>query len=80
MSEVSKGSIANRKQRLSAALGIMNKLVPIEYIKVAGMISFNLGVTDEKAREYVRVLREAGQIVVIEGMITMPKGGDRRDK
>ena len=80
MSEVSKGSIENRKQRLTAALGIVKGLVPIEFVKAAGMISFNLGVTDDKAREYIRVLRESSQIVVEAGVVTMPKGGDRRAK
>ena len=80
MNDVSKGAIEERKVRLKAALGMISKLVPIEYVKAAGQISFNLGVSDNKAREYIKVLREAGQIEVFSGVVTMSKGGDRRAK
>ena len=80
MTEVSRGAIEDRKNRVSSALGIIRKLSPIEFVKAAGVISFNLGVSNEKAREYIKVLKESGQIVVDGGMVSMPKGGERHAK
>jgi hypothetical protein len=79
MTEVSKGAIQDRRIRVEAARGIIRRLGLIEFRKAAGMVSFNLGVSDEKAREYIRILRDSGQVVVEGGMVSMPKKGGNPD-
>ena len=70
----------DRKARLNNALGIIKRLAPADYKNVTGMLSFSLGVSDQKAREYVRVLRDSGWVVVEMGTVDLPKGGGRHGK
>lgn len=68
-----KNTTEQRKQRIELTHGMLLKLVPIEYTKAMSVVAFNHGVTKEKAREYIGILKDTGAINVREGMIYPPE-------
>jgi len=58
-----------RRRRIAIAEQIVKKLGRDEYIKAVSMISFNLGVTEAKAREYLKILSNTGVIEIKNGYV-----------
>lgn len=54
--------VEGRRQRLKTTLGIVKAANPLSIIQATNLVSFNLGVTTDKAREYIDVLIGAGYI------------------
>ena len=64
-----KDAIQVRSERMKQAEGILNALGEIKYIKALAVVSYNLGVSENKAREYIRILRDVGKIVIDNGVV-----------
>ncbi len=62
-------AIAARGARIKRAEGIIDALGEVAYSKALSVICYNLGVSDIKGREYLRILTDAGKISVKDGVV-----------
>lgn len=62
-----------RRERMERARKLLVSLKDVTYIRALAMLSFNLGLSEFKAKEYIRTLKEVGGIRVENGYIYPPK-------
>jgi len=63
------GTIEARKRRIDRTHAILKSLGEIEYDKAMAMVSLNIGVSEQKAREYIKALKTAGLISTENGKV-----------
>lgn len=63
-------AVTKKKHRMEQALGMIKAMGETEYTKAVAIISFNIGLSETKAREYIRTFKELGQIKVKNGIIS----------
>jgi len=51
-------AVESRKERMTVALGILRSKNGIKFQKAVALLSYNLGVTERKAKEYISTLVE----------------------
>lgn len=70
-------AIQARSDRIKRAEEMCAALGEVAYSKALSVICYNLGVSDVKGREYLRILRDAGVIYVKDGVLypKKKKGG-----
>jgi hypothetical protein len=66
-----KDAVTLKKQRMEQALGMLKSMGEMEYTKAVAILSFNIGLSESKSKEYIRMFKELGRISV-EGGIIMP--------
>lgn len=55
-----------RRRRIDKALAILKAKGKVEHEKGLALIQYNVGVSKEKAREYVQVLKDMGHVSVVK--------------
>ena len=63
------GTIEARKRRIDRAHAILKSVGEVEYEKAMALISLNLGVSESKAREYIKVLKALELIKTENGSV-----------
>lgn len=66
-------AIESRKKRIEKALEILQKTENLNYVKAMNLISFELGVRTDTAREYINILKELGKIEVNDSFIKVKR-------
>jgi hypothetical protein len=69
MEKFSGMAIDARKKRIDFCHGILKSAGRVEYPRAIALIQFNLGVSEAKAREYIRVLKDMLIIKVEKGFV-----------
>lgn len=59
--------IEKRRERIGKASAILNNMMPCKYTRALAVISMTLGVREEKAREYIRIIKEVEGIIAENG-------------
>jgi hypothetical protein len=62
-------TIEKRKERISIASKMLDELIPCELRKAITTIALALGIREEKAREYIKLIANANNLVIENGMI-----------
>ena len=62
-------AVTEKKHRMERALGMLKSMDEISYMKAVAILSFNLGLSEPKAKEYIRTFRELGHLNIKDGMI-----------
>lgn len=65
-----------RKQRMNAAIKILGSRQKMKYKRAVALLSFNLGITERKAKEYIHTLIEVDGIARDGDFIVKRKIGD----
>lgn len=63
-------AVTAKKARMQQALGMIKAMGSIEYTKAVAILSFNIGLSETKAREYIRMFKDLGKIKIDSGTIT----------
>ena len=63
------GTIEARKRRIDRAHAILKSLKEVPYDRAMATISINLGVSEAKAKEYIKSLKAAGLIKTEDGKV-----------
>jgi hypothetical protein len=69
--DVTNSIIKSRKERIEKTNKILQDLMPIGYEKAIATISFNVGVTPSKAKEYIKILIELNDWIVKDEIIKL---------
>ena len=69
MDNKGRDAVQLKKERMERALAMLKAMGSMEYTKAVAIISFNIGLSEYKAREYLRMFRELGKIVVSDGIV-----------
>jgi len=66
-------TITARQKRMESALRIIQSRKSIPYSKAVALLAFNLGIREEKAREYIRILEKIDGFKIKDGIIINKK-------
>ena len=58
-----------RRERIHKASDMLSTMMPCDYNRAVAVLSMALGIREEKAREYIRIIREVEGIIVEEGIL-----------
>lgn len=66
-------AMLRRKERIERARKMAESLAGEPLRKVIGIIAFNLGIREERTREYLRLLKEVGYLSFENGVVNIKK-------
>jgi len=58
-----------RKERIETAYGMLKVLKEVKYDKAVALLSFNLGLSARKSREYIQMLRLLNKVETNDGTV-----------
>jgi len=69
MNEMKMDAVEIRRIRIAKTLDMVKRMGEVDYEKAMNVISYNLGVSAAKTREYLGILKGAGQVKIEQGTI-----------